>query len=493
MQCRLIQDEELKEKFNVEMRELESKNLISIDVVKDANQQVAKGVLVADGEPKYFLYADFHTKYAEHHACPSGQLRAEQGREVMQWYRGELQKMNPLGRFKGKMQTQQMLEEACKQVVTDRVVASERAALQQAAAAVTESAASQAAPEESSDAGSDILYLDNEPFPQLQAPGAKSKNKGKGKGSRKKKDKADKKNAKKEKAGSSLASVALSRTHDGASTRGQLSVGDAESSAGSASKTHVPAPTKKEPYEVHMDELDLDKLLSGQNRGRQKWQAENCLRKLRASEKTRNSAGCVLLGGKFASFEKAESLLLPQLLKLDRAKREQNIREVQEVGAVFHPFCRPGLLQARALEVATTDPLLLIEMLMPEVSDELDDNFKWDPLQPTLAGIGCSEADQGKMMQRFLISESLIPLVMQGEAQKKNAVVLAVCKMMLAKLAPLDLTSQPVLECARNECCEVAKAVLALTSPDMNDDCAELRALLSVKSGVKMLVKQATR
>ena len=65
------------------------------------------------------------------------------------------------------------------------------------------------------------------------------------------------------------------------------------------------------------------------------------------------------------------------------------------------------------MELALTEPLALVDMLAPVKKE----GSTWSPLAPTLAGMECSEADCGKMMQRFLISESLIPLIMKGDVK----------------------------------------------------------------------------
>ena len=51
------------------------------------------------------------------------------------------------------------------------------------------------------------------------------------------------------------------------------------------------------------------------------------------------------------------------------------------------------------------------------------------------------EADSGKLMQKLLVSDSMIPLIMKGEPKKK--VLLSLAKKISADYANMDLTDTP--------------------------------------------------
>ena len=59
------------------------------------------GVLVQDGPTRIVFYRDSRSSFAKLYHTPSEQLRSDQGRDVLQWYREGLQKSGPLPCRKG--------------------------------------------------------------------------------------------------------------------------------------------------------------------------------------------------------------------------------------------------------------------------------------------------------------------------------------------------------------------------------------------------------
>ena len=123
--CRLLSEQSLKDEFQMDFKDIEGH--ASVETVQDEYNMPKKGVMLRDGEPRYYLFQETTTVLAEEHN--SVMLRSSQGRDIASWFRGEMEKAQPLGRHKGKWQMASSLKELSERIRSQKALKEEMQAL----------------------------------------------------------------------------------------------------------------------------------------------------------------------------------------------------------------------------------------------------------------------------------------------------------------------------------------------------------------------------
>ena len=151
---------------------------------------------------------------------------------------------------------------------------------------------------------------------------------------------------------------------------------------------------------------------------------------------------------------------------------------------VFPPFCRPGILLAHLKGKAPVDRVAYLDPFQPVE--------EFDALLPCLAAMGVSETQTGRLLQKGLVSDSLLPSLCGGKA-KADEVMKAVTEVLSCWGGkPLD-TLGPLLLVAVEEVVTICRAVQALLDTNSANELAiaAVSEVSEAKLGLKMIVSKA--
>ena len=498
--CELWDEAMVLKAFGVRLKDIS--HLVPIDTVMDPYGKKHQGLLVSTGPPRVILYSDMRTQYEEMVHTPAVQLRSKQGHELCQFYREDLSKIAPRGWSKqssGPL-TEAEVKRVAEKVLEDKQLVADQKALRAAGlqpsveGTMPESGIAKPgeahgdAPGEAEEAEShDDEYeaaLGNSPTfkgPSAQAQNDKKKRpltgsqkwKGAGKAKAKAGQKKRRLNAK----------TCVDTMTMALETGSQAS---ATGSSTSKAKSSV-SETADAKWQFHMGALKIDELLAGHPLGKELWQAK---RAVAAMVRDGQNVHAVLMKGHISLFEQAEKILPKEIKKISANERHSVIKELQANRIYIAAWTRAGLLECAALDLPIAER---VPLLTPVTADELQESANWDGLHPTVRGSGIPDTDLGKIIQRCVIADGILPRLQRGEPGRVE--VSKACWEIMTLWLPLvgEQSKLPsFLEFAVKEVCEIAAAMAALLNETSVDGGAEsVQHLMAARKGVKLIVKQA--
>ena len=325
-----------------------------------------------------------------------------------------------------------------------------------------------AAPE---DAENDVVYVEDDAQEPLVQISAKSK-KGKGKGG-KNQGKAAKAKAK----GKSKPSLAPSRR----SLEGDEVASSTGGSAETGNRSRLSTEDRsKEAYDRYVQELNISRLLNGESLGRELWAAQRSVAAL--SKVSSESVQHVLLKGHVDLFQRARGLLPDRVRKMETKERQELVQELIRHGVEFPKGVRTNLLACYVKEATSNEELFQALDLhgLPQ---------EFNPQRPVIKDIGLSESEMAKTLHKCLIAESVVPAIVEGNAE----LVLARCRAMVAHFD--NMISLPaMLKTAVQEILNIASALRAIMSSELDEatDAKGVENLLETSQGSQLIVRQVT-
>ena len=450
-------------------------------------------------------YRDCKTKYEQRVHGPEQQLRRQQGLDICNWYRRDLEKVAPNGTIaKKRVMSVELIKEAVTKAAEAKQAAAARAALMAPPQAdtVVEKVEETKPPEEEP---LDIVYAIDSAPTYLPAPPSEQAMPGKKPKKQAKKDKENKTGAGRGRGrgGSSPSvrlktktSVASSQASfsDAASQAGTVVSHDGSSGSGRAPSKALTAEEKAEKtLKKWMVDLSVETLLKGECTSLALHHATNALGGIKAHH-GEGHVVYVLLRGHIQLFTDAKKLLPSEIGSTSPSERASILRDLKIAGMQQVPVFTAASLVAQCAEEAT-DIETKVRILTPAPLDSASSSTvpPFDPVHPTLAAaavMGLADSQQGKMMQRILVKQCLCPTIVSGEAGK--AKVETFCHVIQAQLGGLVGKSKLLVSYAVEELLAVADFMSVLLSTTSKpDDSAKLSNVLDSSQDCKVIVKQA--
>ena len=502
----VIYEDEFEKEHGLKFRDVSG--LIPVESVQDERGIARPAIMMARGPAVLYLFNEVSTSHDEYIHHSSSQLRPESGKEIAQWFRNDLNKVAPRGAVKGKALEQEDIRSAVAKVLEERAAARARENLQDQSSAEAKAVDEQHEKKDDDESSVDYAVEESPDLkkkaPSWKAPKNKKKDaknsKGKGQSKGAGKGTATTASNKRLRSKCSVYGIKSEKVEQGApSEAGQTAGPQTERSgrsSGSGSQTKQrkacsPAEAAYNTFKFHVSELDINDLLSGKVLGRELWQARRAVTSL---TKDKQQHHAILLQGHVSLFEKAEMLLPANIHKCSTQKRHECIADLVEQGYTIPPFSRGGLL---AMSLKDQEKLSQkLPLLDPPLKSE---KKQFVPQKPTLAACELSEADLGKLLQRCVISEGLIPAICAGQDSHED--VIQSCNYIFSNWAPLCGTSTTsselgtLLECAVREVVSISKALLAILSetsiPGITGD--DVSTVMDARQGSKLIIKQAAQ
>ena len=422
MACDFLEDAEVQTTYSVSLSELQQHGVV-IDKIKDERGVERQGLLLPSGKRRVHLFATHSTDYTERIHNEALQLRGSQGAELMACYRCDLAKVCPLGQKNGKGTLASDVALVGEKITEAKKVEAEKAKLL-AATASQQSAQVSTSQQVAADPGQESDM--SEVF-ELQGPS--SKQKGKKGADRKLQEKQRRSKGKVAKKDSKLR-IGSPRKQQLRATRSSActSIADETCSQGSAgppslagtkvSEGNASQKTPLETYKFHTNALSVEKLLAGEKLGVAKFQAERAVQNLGRSPE--GAVRKVLLQSHVDVFKDAQAILPSVVHKVPKARRDAILTNLATYGISIPPFTRGGLLgQSLAEEKCLISKAKLLDP--PQVHH----TEAFDPHRPVLATTGLESAEIGKLLQKCLVLEGVVPSLCEGKVQRPTSWIAA--------------------------------------------------------------------
>ena len=478
--------------------------ILQIDTFQDLAGQTVRGVLAKDGPARITLYRDHSTRHSSLLHQAEQQLRSQQGQDTAEWFRRQQQESNLLPAPmipKASVKTEAEVWAAL-QVAKDQKYAAQEAR-HVFAEPVQQPEEAAIGGQESSSEHDEIEQEVQADSPALKMPGHVGAEGGKGKGKHKgpqkvrgqaKMSAAERKQAAKSKASPKRLRLTGKRSHADTASRSAMQSEVASSGASSApgsAKTGKSAPTVSAVEKWHKD-LNIHKLLTGRAVGVQAHHAVKALGGLRKSQKESKVADptqnvqILLLQAHLDLFRRAEGLLPGNIKRVSKEERLAVLHELS-IAQVEIPAHTAATLVGQACvedEAASSK----IARLTPGC-----DSTGFDAADPFLKCSGVPLPDQAKLIQRALVSETLLHSLCQGEVA--SPFVRELCMEMLKQWSPLQTTvgqQDAVMKVALSEVLQLATFLLALLGDDIADSGKIVSLVTSANKGVHLIVRQAS-
>ena len=474
---------------------------ITIHSILDERGVKQEGILVAESSPpRIIAYRDWNTQYSELVHNPASQLRRQQGLDICQWYRKDLEKIVPSAMIaKRPAVSLDSIKEAIAKATAVKQVAVEQAQLLQPPPPTAVAAPAAEQEEEAKEPELDIVYTVDESQPVLTAP---SESTGHGRGGNKAKPKGKKgvKNRDQEALrgsgrgrgqasvrgrgrATSMASGSNAGSRDGKSDAGTVG---GQSQSGGKKDPKTPDGLFQQWYEA----LPLERLLQGEGMALSIHHATRALGGIKSQHGEAHVA-YVLLKGHLDLVNAAQRLLPAHIGATKAPERASILRDLQIANVSIPVYCAASLLARSAQEETCLKKKLA--MLNPSPAPPSSSGEMFDPFNPTLQGaalLGLSDTEQGKMIQRGLVTDCLVPMVCPGERSRDS--VEQLCGLIVSEWGSLPEKTSLMVTYAVEELLLIAEFLLVLLSTTSTDsDAAKLAKLLESGQGSKVIVKQA--
>ena len=444
----LVKEHELPD--GVKFSDLISRGFV-VEKLTDEKGAHHTGILIPSGPRTWEVYGEVHDRMAEHIHHHGGQLRRDQGKEVCTWYRGDLSKVNPRGTDTVENHTDFL--KLCQDVVTEKEVA-------KAASAMAEPVVPKPPPPQEPGESSDeaVAVDDEEEFQPLTGPSAalrkkKDQKKLNDKKNVKAKRKAEEKAKSRGKGFSTLASkkppsfVASAQGSTVPSSLGVSTAGgdDASSASGRSNPESVEAQ-----LQFHLNSLSIHGMLSGKAMGREKWHATNFM------NKHKDTVAGVLMKGHLDLYQAASRLLPSDVAKTTEQERQKIFTDLKAANLSLPPHVRPGILTThlKSLSLEARVPRLNPFEKLPE-GDFLAGS-------PSLSQCCVGETEKGRLLQKCLISDAILPAICSGEP----------------KVLEVQATAKAVLQLWEGHDTESLGAMLAVSAEEVRTVCLALWGLI---------------
>ena len=474
-------------------------SFIKIDSITDEKGVVQEGILLPDASSplRVIAYRDWNTQYQQLVHSPSQQLRRNQGLDICEWYRKDLEKVTPSPLVPRKApQSLSSIREAVGKAQAAKEAACAQATLMRPPEAETvEEKPAKPAEEEDT---FDIVYSINTDEQRLTAPSeGKSNTKGAGrsKGAKNQKNKRGAGDAGSKGEGRGRGAAVRLRGKTAPSATSRLStegMSEAGTRASQGSGPKSPADKADKSFQTWMENLSLEKLLAGVPVALSFHHAKNALGGLKAQHGEAHVA-YVLLKGHMDLFQAAQKLLPLNIGGTKASERATILRDLKLANVSIPVYTAASLLGRACQEECSLEKKLamLTPLAATESAESLAEPF--DPMAPTLAGaaeMGLADTEQGKIIQRGLITDTLIPLICAGEGSRSD--VESLCSMIVSQWQPLLGKTTLMVGYAVEELVMIAQFLLVLlATTSTEDDAAKIAKVFEASKGSKVIVKQA--
>ena len=287
-----------------------------------------------------------------------------------------------------------------------------------------------------------------------------------------------------------------------ASLRGGQRDHDTSSSASLGKCTSSPPEVRAKGW---MESLDLSSILKGAPKGNELYQARRVRDQLCKSDPT--CMEYVMIKGHIEKCVKAQKMVASKVSSLHPAERKEIVTMLLEERVSWPADVQIALLSSSLKELVNApvnqkdsaasgqQQQQIVDMVMPQEFAEDHSSAtqpEWDPMKPRLGMVAVSdETALAKIWCRLVVTETLVPLIMQGT--QKQAFLKAVAIKSREQLQKVDVkTLRPVMKAAHETCVSALSAVLVLLCPDIPlSELKHLDRVATARDGVLSHLRQS--
>ena len=505
---KLVPEQALLEKSGLSQKELQKS--VVVDEMLDHKGEKIRGVLIPSGDMRIICYRDYNACLSSAHHRADKQARKEQGKDMFDWLKRSLNsdKKVPSCMSKAKCpKSDEELENLVSAAVEAKRMAANQTQVQLDLAPIPDEPVAAQTPE---DHGVDEIEYqsgadDDGPALPVFAATAKAKTKAKAKAkvlSRAHKERKISGSGNKNRGCGKAASV-LSKSCAGSCPGVPSSVASAGQD-GSSGKASGGSGREDDGAGRWLQDLKISDMLAGHS---QKLAHRHATKALGGLQKSQNESmkdggkpGSVvaptqllLLKAHLELFRKAEKLLPEHIRKLPASSRLETLRALHLHGHVVPPFTRGSILAQACLETTSIETKIL--MMLPTSDGDPD---SWNYETPVMSGTGLALIEQGKLLQRVLVEDTLLVLLMRGDDGKPGVTAWAKTVYKKFRVVAEDCKDlNTVFTQAVGDLLALSEFFLVLLQdPELEYETTSSAAMIAVtkvndcKSGIKSIAKQ---